>query len=926
MFSSVIDIYLLSQNKQKNDEKQTEKSSKAIQSTLARKEFTIYIRPDCKISMEKIKILIVGDEELIALEIATRLVHLGYEECKHVSITSDAIQEVERYKPDIIIMDISIRGEVDGIEMAKIISLAQRFPIIYITAFSDSEVVNHAKASLPYGYLTKPISEKELRITLEQVTQRIRVERKLELTRKRLRRAERKYHLIAENSSDLIFVYNLKPEPHYEYISPSWLQLTGYTPEEGYGNPNIYRECLASPDVAERFTNYLFAVPPPREPLVEQWRRKDGALIWVEQVVTRSFGNDGNVVSFQCTVREITQRVRAEERLRQSEERFRSLYSNSTIGLYRTTPGGKILMANPAILKVLGYDSINELKNRFLAKYVYLDPSRRDEFIRLLEEQDEVTGFESVWLRKDGTAVSVREGARAVRDPKGSIMYIDGTVEDITELKRAGAIRRENEEMQDHFFSQATAGFFFMMLDEPVFWNSSVDKEMVIDYVLENHRITKVNQAMLNQYRANPKDFIGLTPKDLLAHDTEYVRKVWNELFDNGKLHIETREKRSDGTEMHVLGDYVCLYDQEGRITGNFGVQVDITEQKQAIQALSESQERYRRIAESITDYLYSVKVENGIATQTFHNEACIAITGYTPQELNADSNLWIKMVFPDDRRMVMEQFQRFIAGGSTPTITHRLVRKDGQLLWISNTLIPKYNESGALESYDGVVKDITEKMRLENELLRVAIDVEDRERTRFSHEIHDGLGPLLATIKLYFQWLSETKNLEKAKVLTEKGLLNIDKAIQTAKEISCGLSPLFLEREGFSNSIRIFVDDLDLVTDVKISYSSSIEVRFNRLLEFTLYRIATELINNAVKHSRATTIDVECNVLNQNRMVVICCIDNGIGFDVSTKLSQAKGIGLRSIRSRANSLMGEVYIDSSPGKGTKVTVKIPSF
>ena len=97
------------------------------------------------------------------------------------------------------------------------------------------------------------------------------------------------------------------------------------------------------------------------------------------------------------------------------------------------------------------------------------------------------------------------------------------------------------------FFSQSLDGFFFMMIDEPVVWDGSIDKERVLDYVFEHQRVTKVNDAMLAQYGATRESFLGTTPKDLFRHDLAHGRRVWREFFDRGRLHVETDERRVDG-------------------------------------------------------------------------------------------------------------------------------------------------------------------------------------------------------------------------------------------------------------------------------------------------------------------------------------------------------------------------------------------
>jgi PAS domain S-box-containing protein len=132
--------------------------------------------------------------------------------------------------------------------------------------------------------------------------------------------------------------------------------------------------------------------------------------------------------------------------------------------------------------------------------------------------------------------------------------------------------------MLELFFSQSLDGFFFMMLDEPIRWDDTVDRESLLDYVFEHQRITKINDAMLGHYGATLDQFLGLRPSDLFAHDLEHGRDLWRRMFDAGRLHVESDERKIDGTPICIEGDYICFYDEQGRITGHFGIQRDVTE------------------------------------------------------------------------------------------------------------------------------------------------------------------------------------------------------------------------------------------------------------------------------------------------------------------------------------------------------------
>jgi diguanylate cyclase (GGDEF)-like protein len=158
--------------------------------------------------------------------------------------------------------------------------------------------------------------------------------------------------------------------------------------------------------------------------------------------------------------------------------------------------------------------------------------------------------------------------------------YIYSSVRDITKKKINEIEQQKQFDLMNLLFTQSLTGIFFMMLEEPVVWNDSVNKEKVLDYVFEHQRITRVNQAMLNQYKAKKEDLIGAVPNILFRHDIEQGRRLWKKLFDDGHLPIESDEQRSDGSQMSVMGEYICLYDSMGRITGHFGTQIDVTERK----------------------------------------------------------------------------------------------------------------------------------------------------------------------------------------------------------------------------------------------------------------------------------------------------------------------------------------------------------
>jgi PAS domain S-box-containing protein/putative nucleotidyltransferase with HDIG domain len=165
-------------------------------------------------------------------------------------------------------------------------------------------------------------------------------------------------------------------------------------------------------------------------------RHQDGSWRWMEGFLTNLL-DEPAVQSIVINYRDITERKRAENELRESEERFRSLYENATLGMYRTTPNGDILLANPALINMLGYSSFAELSQRNLENEGYEPEYERNIFRQTIESNGIVKGFESEWKRKDGATLFVRESSKAIQDAEGKFLYYEGTVEDITERTRA---------------------------------------------------------------------------------------------------------------------------------------------------------------------------------------------------------------------------------------------------------------------------------------------------------------------------------------------------------------------------------------------------------------------------------------------------------------------------------------------------------
>jgi PAS domain S-box-containing protein len=178
-------------------------------------------------------------------------------------------------------------------------------------------------------------------------------------------------------------------------------------------------------------------------------------------------------------VRNITEQKQAEEALRIAEENYRSIYENALEGIFQTTPEGRYLSVNPAMARIYGYDSPQEMVERItdLEQQIYVDPEARLEFKRFMEQNDQVINFEYRTYQKDGDIIWVEENTRTVRNDKGQLLYYEGMIQDISERKyRETELRRQLEELKieiddqkrEQEVSLITQSSFFQEIQEEI--------------------------------------------------------------------------------------------------------------------------------------------------------------------------------------------------------------------------------------------------------------------------------------------------------------------------------------------------------------------------------------------------------------------------------------------------------------------------
>jgi signal transduction histidine kinase len=213
----------------------------------------------------------------------------------------------------------------------------------------------------------------------------------------------------------------------------------------------------------------------------------------------------------------------------------------------------------------------------------------------------------------------------------------------------------------------------------------------------------------------------------------------------------------------------------------------------------------------------------------------------------------------------------------------------------------------------------LTEKM-----FLNTIIQTEEKERKRFAKDLHDGLGPLLSSVKMSVSSLSQMNHDEASKEIVTNTEIVINEAIKSLKEISDNLSPHVLNNFGLFRALNNFANKININKNILIELKSNIkEERFDPNIEVVLYRIICELINNTIKHANARKIEIV--IMKELEFLTIAYKDDGEGFEVDKVINQTSftGMGFSNIYSRINSLKGEIEIESNPQTGTLVNIKV---
>jgi PAS domain S-box-containing protein len=250
------------------------------------------------VANERAGILIVEDEIVVAVDIEERLRNIGYDVSGIVTSGGEAIERLGKNSIDLVLMDIGLKGDMDGIETARRIRDKSAVPVIYLTAYSDDKTLARAQVTEPYGYLLKPVNEKELHSTVKMALYKYKMEKKLKEERERFR-------IVADYTLD--WEYWWSPMEGFLYISPSCRTITGYSVEEFLGNPRILERIVHWEDLSA-WEKYMGSLGPGTQPETIEFRilTKKGEERWIQGLCFQIIDAEGRNLGVRGSNRDIT--------------------------------------------------------------------------------------------------------------------------------------------------------------------------------------------------------------------------------------------------------------------------------------------------------------------------------------------------------------------------------------------------------------------------------------------------------------------------------------------------------------------------------------------------------------------------------------------------------------------------------------------
>jgi len=618
-------------------------------------------------------------------------------------------------------------------------------------------------------------------------------------------------------------------------------------------------------------------------------RRKDDSEFPFE--ISLTDWKRGNEFFYTAIIRDTTEREKAEKALKESEKKYRDLVDYSLVGIYKTNTRGDLLFANDALVKMFGFDSEEEMISHGIIPF-YKNPKDRDILIKRLNKEGGLNNYEVELLKKDGEPINVLISA---------VIYegiISGMMLDISDRLKAEESRQKLASIVEN------------------------SDDAIIGKDLEG-TVLSWNKAAERIYGYCADEMIGKSISLLIPPHSDEMLKFLEKIRNGEKIsHYQTKRVHKSGKIIDISLTISPIRDLHGNIIGASSIARDITTQKKAEKALKESEEKYRLISENTGDVIWLLDLN----TEKFSyvSPSVYRLRGYMPEEVLEQS--MEDVMTPESYQFILEnlpeRIQAFVSGDDSFRVqTSRIdqLHKDGSIVPTEVVTTVIVNEEGQVSQILGVSRDITERLKMEEEIKKSL-----NEKEMLLKEIHH-------RVKNNLMVISSLLNLQ-SQYIKDKEALNVFRESQNrAKSMALIHERLYrstdLKRIDFGEYIQSLATDLfrTYVADpslIKLNMNvESIMLDINTAIPLGL--IVNELISNSMKHAFPDERKGEINIdfhKDKENVLKLTVNDDGIGFPEALDFRNTESLGLQLVNNLTQQINGEIELDRTDGTTFKIT------
>ena len=853
------------------------------------------------ITMSKVMILLVEDDAIEAMDIQRILESEGYIVPKIASSGEEAQLILKDFKPDLILMDISLRGDIDGIKTTEIIKENYKIPVIYLTAHSEDKTVQRAKLTDPYAYLIKPFDSNELKQVIELALYKNEMEEKLN-------GKSEHFQNLFENAP--VGIFHSTPAGKFCMANKALSDIFGYTsPEELITEVNkasISEKLYVDQDKRREFVEEVLE-DDKWHSYKNRYFKKDGSIILAELTFRAVRDNPDNIKYLEGFVNDVTKQKEAEKALKDSESRYRLISENTGDVIWiLDLATGKFNYVSPSVYNLRGYTSEEVLKqsqNDVMTsesfKYISENLPIRIQAFLSGDESERVSTTLVDQIHKDGTIIPTEVVTTLLVNEEGQVTEILGVSRDITERKKIEGSLIDSESLLRGLFNNMTSGV--------AIYNVKNNGASAGDYIIK-----EFNSAALKIEGLSKEEVIGKSILDLRPNIEEYG------IIDFFKKVYETGESYNYPAKMYVDENYSNWYENyifkipTGEIVAIYN---DITEQKVSEEKIRESEEKYRSLFESDPDYTILL---DSLGTVVDVNSATTNITGLSKEELIGKNFMDLDIIIEDDLNTQLHKIPLLIDGHNIKPFETKIIDKFGQVRWI-NVQVSTIEKKDNLMFILVIASDITDSKQFEKELKDSL-----REKEVLLQEIHH-------RVKNNMQIISSLLNIQTRYVDDEESVNILKESQNRVRSMAMIHEKLYRSKNFnkiyFADYIESLVWDLFYSYNIKkgtiIPVLDIDDIKLNIETSVPCGLIITELVSNSLKYAFPDQPkgELEVSLKTKGDQYELTISDDGVGFPVNIDFKNTDSLGLQLVNSLTDQIDGKIELTSAPGKGTEFKI-----